>query len=227
MTEVAGTPPNVASAWIDGLIASNRGNQLAFVYAQKRYSYTDVAALMNRAGNLFQSMRLAPGAPVLVLLPGSPAMVATLLGAMKAGAMPIVGAPREDAEALRRCVTACSPAAAVVHENDLPAAGPALAGIPQERVVVVGTTVPAGYRSFVDAIRSLSSWLAAGATAEDAPALSRWDGTSLRTASHAQLAAEIESATRGEPLLSGDAQAMGAMLRAFAAGDEATLPPGS
>ena len=227
MSEVAGTTTNVASAWIDGLIASSRGNQLAFVYAQKRYSYTDVAALMNRAGNLIKGMGLTAGAPVLMLLPGSPAMVATLLGAIKAGAVPIVGAPREDTEALRRCVAASRPAAAVVHENVLAAAVPALAGIAKERVVVVGTNVPAGYRSFVDEIRALSSWLAAEPTAEDAPALSRWNGSALGTASHARLAAEIDGASQGEPLLGAGSQAMAAMLRAFAAGEEATLPASS
>src|SRR6185295_4314978 len=72
MTEIAGTAANVASAWIDGLIASNRGSHHAFAYAQKRYSYTDVAALMNRAGNLMRALGLGAGAPVLVLLPGSP-----------------------------------------------------------------------------------------------------------------------------------------------------------
>lgn len=223
MSEVAGTT-NVASAWIDGLIASSRGNRHAFVYAQKRYSYQDVAALMNRAGNLIKALGVGTGAPVLLLLPGSPALVASLLGAIKAGAVPIVGAPRDDIEGLTRCVAVSKPQAVVIHENYLAAAEAALVGIPHDKIVVVGGTVLPGYKSFIDEIRTLSSWLAADPTAEDAPALSRWLGSSLRTISHGELAAEIDSSSRGDPLLSGESQPMGAMLRAFSAGEEAELP---
>jgi len=227
MTEVAGTTTNVASAWIDGLIASNRGNRHAFAYAQKRYSYQDVAALMNRAGNLIKALGVGTGAPVLLLLPGSPALVATLLGAIKAGAVPIVGAPRDDLEGLTRCVAASKPAAVVIHENCVAAAEAALAGIRREMIVVVGANVMPGYKSFVDEIRSLSSWLAADPVAEDAPALSRWLGSSLRTVSHAELAAEIETPSGHDPLLGGEAEPMAAMLRAFSAGEEAELPASS
>jgi hypothetical protein len=124
-------------------------------------------------------------------------------------------------------VAVSKPLAVVIHENYLAAAEAALGGIRPDMIVVVGGNVLPGYKSFIDEIRALSSWLAADPTAEDAPALSRWVGSSLRTISHAELAAEIDAPSHGDPLLGGDAQPMAAMLRAFAAGEEAELPASS
>jgi acyl-coenzyme A synthetase/AMP-(fatty) acid ligase len=79
MAEVADHVPNVASTLIDALIASNRGDRHAFSYNDKRYSYQDVAALMNRTGNLLHGLGLEAGSRVLLLLPASPARVAGML----------------------------------------------------------------------------------------------------------------------------------------------------
>ena len=102
--------PNVASRLIDTLIAGNRGDQQAFSYNGKRYSYQDVAALMNRAGNLALNLGVRPGERVLLLLPASPAFVASVLGVMKAGAVPVIDVPRDPAE-IERCIAAAKPAA--------------------------------------------------------------------------------------------------------------------
>jgi len=53
---VAELTPNVAATLIDALIASNRGDRHAFAFARKTYSYQDVAALMNRTGNMVRSL---------------------------------------------------------------------------------------------------------------------------------------------------------------------------
>ena len=109
MAEVADHVPNVASTLIDTLIASNRGDRHAFSYNDKRYSYQDVAALMNRTGNLLHGLGLEAGSRVLLLLPASPARVAGMLGAIKAGMVPVLGAP---AQALEHCIAIVKPAAA-------------------------------------------------------------------------------------------------------------------
>jgi acyl-coenzyme A synthetase/AMP-(fatty) acid ligase len=224
MGQVADVVPNVASTLIDALIASNRGDRHAFSYNDKRYSYHDVAALMNRTGNLLRGLGVEDGSRVLLLLPASPARAAGVLGAIKAGAVPVLGALSQ-AQALEHCAATVKPAAAIVHEKQLPAAEAALAAVPRDAVVVVGSDVR-GYKSFVDELRGQASWLAAPELRADAPALGIWTGAALALTSHAELAAFIHGIgdLRGShDDSSGDAAAAGAMLRAFALGEEATL----
>ncbi len=223
MSQVADVMPNVATTLIDTLIASNRGDQHAFSYHDKRYSYQDVAALMNRAGNLVNGLGVAAGGLVLLLLPASPALVASLLGTIKAGAVPVVGAPH-DSEALEQCVAAARPSAAIVHENHLPNAERALAAIPHDAILVVGTGLH-DYRSFVQELRGQASWLAAESIGSDAPALGLWTGSQVEAISHAALAAFVQGSgeLRGPGNANSEIAAIGAMLRAFSKGEETTL----
>jgi acyl-coenzyme A synthetase/AMP-(fatty) acid ligase len=223
MDEVAAVVPNVATTLIDALIASNRGDRHAFSYNDKRYSYHDVAALMNRTGNLLRGLGVEDGSRVLLLLPPSPARVAGVLGAIKAGAVPVLGVPAQ-AHALERFASAVKPAAAIVHETLLAGAQDALAAVPRDAVVVVGSDVR-GHKSFINEVRGQASWLAAPDLRADAPALGIWTGTAVALTSHAELAAFVSGTgeLRGIDDPSGDAAATGAMLRAFARGEEATL----
>jgi len=216
---------NVASRLIDTLIAGNRGDQQAFSYNGKRYSYQDVAALMNRAGNLALTLGVRPGERVLLLLPASPAFVASVLGVIKAGAVPVIDVPRDPAE-FERCIAAAKPSAAIVHENRLPAAEKMLDTLLKDRTVVVGADVH-GHRSFVDELRSQSSWLPPHDVEVDAPALAAWTPAGLDSMSHAELGLRVD---RGRDAGAGEASNAGsekvsllATLRAFSAGEEAAL----
>ena len=224
MSQVADAIPNAASTLIDTLIASNRGDRHAFSYNDKRYSYQDVAALMNRAGNLVEGLGVEAGASVLLLLPASPARVASLLGVIKAGAVPVVGVPL-DSRALEACVATARPSAAIVHENYLPVAEKALAALPRDAIVVVGADAH-GYKSFLQELRGQASWLAAEDISGDAPALALWTASGVDTTSHAELAAFVRGngQLRGGPGdVGSETAAVGAMLQAFSRGEEATL----
>jgi acyl-coenzyme A synthetase/AMP-(fatty) acid ligase len=222
MSEVAEATSNVASAWIDSLIASNRGDHHAFVYAEKRYSYQDVAALMNRTANMLRALGLQPGARVLLLIPGSPALVASLLGSFKAGVVPIVGVPLRDSDAAQRCIDATAPSAAIVHQDCLSASVTALAGLPsQEALIVVGKDTR-GRKSFIEEIRGLSSWSSPEPIGRDAPAIGLWTGSSLQTMSHAELLARVAGPDASQDPKD-PARPLMAMLRAFSKGETATL----
>jgi acyl-coenzyme A synthetase/AMP-(fatty) acid ligase len=226
MTQVTEKPLNVAALLIDSLIASNRGDRNAFSFAEKRYSYQDVAALMNRAGNMIKALGVGRDAAVLVLLPGSPAFVASLLGAMKAGAMPVLGLSPGDAHALQACVAACKPSLVVIHQNDLATASGSLVGVAADAIVVVGGEGK-DHRSFVDEIRGQSSWLSAEAVNGNAAALAVWAGSAMQKISHAELFALVGPGDPGKSrgaTLPTQAVAAIAMLRTFATGETATLP---
>ena len=83
------TEVNTALA-IDRSISENKGDQLAIRYRDKRYSYNDLAALMNRAGNMLKKNNVGMGDQILVAVSASPSLVASVLGAMKIGATSIV-----------------------------------------------------------------------------------------------------------------------------------------
>jgi acyl-coenzyme A synthetase/AMP-(fatty) acid ligase len=214
---------NVAAIVVDRLIATNRGDREAFSYNDKRYTFQDVAALMNRAGSMLKAMAVPAGGSVLLALPLSPAFVGTLLGAIKMGAVPMVGVP-SDAEDLARCVAATHPVTAIVHENRLSTAEPALTSLAREAVVVVGAAVH-GHRSFVDEMRTQPSWLPAADVSPDAPALGLWTGANAQRFSHAEVAAWVDDAdaARAGSDAGGQARIAMAMLRAFAKGEAAIL----
>jgi acyl-coenzyme A synthetase/AMP-(fatty) acid ligase len=219
---VADAASNIAATLIDSLIASNRGDRHAFEFARKTYSFQDVAALMNRTGNMIGTLGITGGERVLLLLPQSPAFVAGVLGVMKAGAVPVLGVPVDDGQALVHCVATLAPAAAIVHERYLDIARRALEAVPDDAVVIVGNDVH-GHKSFVDEIRAQPSWLVAAATSADVPALGLWNGSALITLTHA----DVGAVARGERHLPNgenpETAQLATMLRAFSRGEKAKL----
>jgi len=211
---------NVASSLIDALIASSRGDRHAFAYGEKRYSYQDVAALMNRAGNMLKAMNVQAGAHVLILVPSSPAFVATLLGAMKFGAVPVVVNGEVGATGLMECVAAVKPAVVVIHQNFLASLSGALAGLPAKSIIVVGAD-DGSHTSFVEAIRSQASWLSAEPVDGNAVALGWWTAPTERTLSHAQLATMLEGDGGDEAI-----EPTLTILRDFAKGETTNLARG-
>ena len=176
MAEVADHVANVASTLIDTLIASNRGDRHAFSYNDKRYSYQDVAALMNRAGNLLQAWasKRAPCAAIAACVAGA--------GGEHAGrdqGRHGSGARRAARfQALEHCIAIVKPAAAIVHEQYLQEAesGAGRATSRRRRRRGIG-------RSRLQVVRRRSSRpgvLACGAGLRaDAPALGFWMGATV------------------------------------------------
>ena len=81
---------NPCSALVDQHIAANRGEAAALKYGEKRYTFNDLAALTNRAGNVFRDLGLGLDDGIAILVHPSPAYFAAILGAMKIGAVPVL-----------------------------------------------------------------------------------------------------------------------------------------
>lgn len=189
---------NVAARFTDRHVQANLGDKRALDYGDKHYSYHDLAALVNRAGNLLKSFGVAPGAAVLVMMPPSPAYVATLIGALKIGATAIVEQP-----------AGAAPALAVVHADYLSR----VSGLPAEKVLVAGEA-PEGHPSFLEAMRTQASSLAAETVKPDAPALV----VAGKPVSHAELDALLDGTGKDERL-----GALTEILRALAGARTAQL----
>ena len=80
---------NLASYFVDRHIAEGRGSQTAIVHEGVRYSYAEIAALVNQAGNALRRAGVERGDRVLIILPDSPEFVAAYFGAIKIGAVAV------------------------------------------------------------------------------------------------------------------------------------------
>jgi benzoate-CoA ligase len=80
---------NLASHFVDRHIAEGRGSQTAIVYEGGRYSYAEIGALVNQAGNALRRAGVERGDRVLIVLPDSPEFVAAYFGAIKIGAVAV------------------------------------------------------------------------------------------------------------------------------------------
>lgn len=213
MAATAETAGNAATTLIDRHIAASKGDKPALKYGDKRYNYNDVAALTNRAGNLLRRLGVQPGRHVLVALGPSPALIATILGAMKIGAIPVL-AQAGSLRALTNIIKDLHPGTIVV-ETGAKKEAFALAG--ETPVLVVGET-EGEELSFVELLRESPSSLSSVAVEENATALKIVEDGDVRVLSHKAVSGdELEAWFQAFP-------ALARSLRALAQGKEATIP---
>lgn len=187
MTDPREQSSNVTRFLVDRHIASTLGDAQALAYGEKRYSYTDIAALMNRAGNMFRNLGVARGERVLLLLQPSPAFFAGLLGAMKIGAVPVLVADDANAKALAACIAEAKPAAAIVESARLGALKALLEG---RRIIVAGPAA-GEHPSLVELLREAPSSLAVDKVDASAAALMLYGAKTSATVTHGELAALV------------------------------------
>lgn len=184
MNDVTEASTNAAQAVVDQHIAGSHGQRIALRFGDKRYSFHDLAAITNRVGNMLRRLSVKPGRHVVVAVPESPAYLATILGAMKVGAVPVVLTGAIDRATLTRARAATDPVLVVIHQDKLPALD--LAAISANEVVVVGQETGA-HASFLELVREEPSSLSGARMAAEAAALALFDGSSIQTVKHGDL----------------------------------------
>jgi benzoate-CoA ligase family protein len=80
---------NLAAQLLDPHIAAGRGGRPAFRQRGETLTYDDLVSLAARAGNGLRARGVTAGDRVALLLPDSPAFVASFLGALRIGAVPV------------------------------------------------------------------------------------------------------------------------------------------
>ncbi len=80
---------NMVSLLLERHIEQGRGDRIAIYYGDERMTYQQLYELTNRVGNALVDLGIEPEQRVLLLLPDGPEFVATFLGAMKIGAVPV------------------------------------------------------------------------------------------------------------------------------------------
>src|ERR1035437_595342 len=82
-------PFNITSYFIDRNLELGRANNIAIYEDQRRFTYAELARLVNRAGNGFRSLGAQTENRILLAVPDSAEFVASFYGAAKIGAVPI------------------------------------------------------------------------------------------------------------------------------------------
>src|SRR5438552_317617 len=80
---------NAAHDFIARNLAAGRGDNIAFVDDGGRYTYSELAARVNRCANALRALGLQPEQRILLALHDSIAFPTLFLGAIKSGIVPI------------------------------------------------------------------------------------------------------------------------------------------
>lgn len=80
---------NMVSLLLERHLEQGRGNRIAIYYDDEQITYQQLYELANRVGNALVDLGVEPEQRVILLLPDGPEFVATFLGAMKIGAVPV------------------------------------------------------------------------------------------------------------------------------------------
>ena len=80
---------NLAWYFVDRHVAEGRGGCTAVVCEGRRYTYAEIGALVNRAGNALGQAGVKPGDRVMIVVADGPEFVAAYFGAIKIGAVAV------------------------------------------------------------------------------------------------------------------------------------------
>jgi len=82
---------NAAAYFIDRHTEEGRGDQIALIHEDARYTYRELGKHVNRCANMLKRLGVRMEDRVLLLLRDTPEMIVSFYGAMKLGAVPIPG----------------------------------------------------------------------------------------------------------------------------------------
>jgi benzoate-CoA ligase len=80
---------NMVSLLLERHLKPGRADRIAIYYGDQKITYQRLGELTNRVGNTLAGLGVEPEQRVILMLPDSPEFVATFLGAMKIGAVPV------------------------------------------------------------------------------------------------------------------------------------------
>jgi acyl-coenzyme A synthetase/AMP-(fatty) acid ligase len=128
---------NLSVVLLDEHLAAGRGDRPALRCAGATLSYRDVSRLVARAGAALRSLGVEIEDRVALLLPDSPEFVATFLGAIRIGAVPVTLSTYLASEDYAELLADCRARVLVAHASVMPRVAPVRRGLPSLRHVVV------------------------------------------------------------------------------------------
>jgi benzoate-CoA ligase family protein len=128
---------NLSEALLDVHLSSGRGARPALRYEGATLSYRDLSRLVARAGNALRSLGLDIEDRVALLLPDSPEFVATFLGAVRIGAVPVTLSTYLTSDDYAKLLADCRARVLVAHAGVMPRVAPIRRGLAHLRHVVI------------------------------------------------------------------------------------------
>jgi len=158
---------NAATTFVDENIAQCRGAKVAIYSQDRKITYQEVFANVNRTGNALRDLGVEIENRVLVILPDSPEFAYGFFGAIKIGAVAVPTNPWMLAKDYEYLINDSRAAAIIVHESVLPEIEKIWTDTPfLKHVLVVGT--PKGKAlSYESLIGKASAQLEAEKTTKD------------------------------------------------------------
>jgi len=164
-------PFNLTAHFLDAPAAKHPG-RIAIVGEPRPFTYAELAALANRAGNALLELGVRRGDRVLIVLPDSAEFMAAFFAAAKIGAVAVPVNPFARAADYAHYVNDAQPRVAIVHSDAAEEFLPASGERPQAPIVLAGDE-----RAETHGVRCApwTRWIAAASEALQAMATSPYD----------------------------------------------------
>jgi len=130
-------PLNLSAVLLDEHLAAGRGDRPALRYEGARLSYRDVSRLVARVGSALRSLGVDMEDRVALLLPDSPEFVATFLGAIRIGAVPVTLSTYLTGGDYAELLADCRARVLVAHASVMPRVASIRRVLPHLRHVVI------------------------------------------------------------------------------------------
>jgi benzoate-CoA ligase family protein len=158
---------NLSAVLLDEHLAAGRGDRPALRYEGATLSYRDVSRLVARAGNALRSLGVDMEDRVALLLPDSPEFVATFLGAIRIGAVPVTLSTYLTSDDYLELLADCRARVLVAHASVMPRVASIRQGLPHLRGVVIAGGDHGDYLAFDELTNAQPDELAPEATTAD------------------------------------------------------------
>ena len=128
---------NLSAVLLDAHLAMGSGDRPALRYEGTTLSYRDVSRLVARAGAALRTLGVDMEDRVALLLPDSPEFVATFLGAIRIGAVPVTLSTYLTSDDYAELLGDCRARVLVAHASVMPRVVAIRGGLPHLRHVVI------------------------------------------------------------------------------------------
>jgi 4-hydroxybenzoate-CoA ligase len=158
---------NAATWFVDRHLDEGRGDKAAFIDADGRHTYAELALMVNRVANALTGAGVRPEARVAMIMLDTVAFPATFFGAIKAGIVPVAINTLLTTEHYRYILGDCRAQVLFVSEALYDTVAPLLTELDRlERVVVIGDNAH-GHTAYSDFVSTASETFTVADTSRD------------------------------------------------------------
>jgi benzoate-CoA ligase len=161
------SPFNLSRVLLDAHLAVGNGDRPALRYQGETLSYRDVSRLVARTGAALRSLGVDIEDRVALLLPDSPEFVATFLGAIRIGAVPVTLSTHLTGDDYAELLADCRARVLVAHASVMPRVAPIRDGLRHLRHVVIAGGNHADDAGFDELTHAQPDELAPASTSAD------------------------------------------------------------